>query len=92
MEYSKHKLRKFWRAEGRYRANDMGLQENFYFTCIYEILVYRKAAQETAKQLRFSNTGYESCMQRVQGDCRLAKEMRLSSAKNGRRYFKWHAL
>ena len=54
MEYSKQKLRKFWQAEGRHRVNDMGHQENFYFTRIYGILVYRNAAQETAKKLRFS--------------------------------------
>jgi hypothetical protein len=48
MEYDKLKLRKFWQAEGRQRADDMRPQEHFYVTCIYEILEHREAAQETA--------------------------------------------
>jgi len=54
MEYSKHKLGKFWQAEGTQRANVMGHQENLYLTRIYEIQVYRKAEEEVAKKLRFS--------------------------------------
>jgi hypothetical protein len=35
MEYDKPKLRKFWQAEGRQRADDMRPQEHFYLTCTY---------------------------------------------------------
>jgi len=51
MEYAKHKLRKFWQAEGRQRADDMKLQEHFYVICIYEILEHREATQETATKI-----------------------------------------
>jgi hypothetical protein len=51
MEYAKHKLRKFWQAEGRQRADDMRLQEHFYVTCIFEILEHREATQETGTKI-----------------------------------------
>ena len=51
MEYAKPKLRKFWQAEGRQRADDMRLQEHFCITCIYEIPEHRAATLETATKI-----------------------------------------
>jgi hypothetical protein len=51
MEYAKHKLRKFWQAERRQRADEMRLQEHFYITCIYEIPENREATQESATRI-----------------------------------------
>lgn len=57
IEYAKHKLRKFWQAEGRQRADDMRLQEHFYITCIYEIPEHREATRETVTKIWYYQLG-----------------------------------
>jgi len=57
IEYAKPKLRKFWQAEGRQRADDMRPQEHFYITCIYEIPEHREATQETTTKIWYYQLG-----------------------------------
>jgi hypothetical protein len=57
VEYATLKLRKFWRAEDRQRANDMRLQKHFYCKCTYKIIVHRTVAKKRPRNFDIINVG-----------------------------------